>query len=41
VIANNMDAYGGIIKHPTALKDAFEQGQKVIIVLEKLKAQIP
>jgi multimeric flavodoxin WrbA len=41
VIANNMDAYGGINKHPTALKDAFEQGQKVIIVLEKLNAQIP
>jgi multimeric flavodoxin WrbA len=41
VIANNMDAYGGITKHPTALKDAFEKGQKVLIVLEKLKAQIP
>jgi multimeric flavodoxin WrbA len=41
VIANNMDAYGGITKHPTALKDAFESGQKVLIMLEKLKAQIP
>jgi multimeric flavodoxin WrbA len=37
VIANNMDAYGGINKHPTALTDAFEKGQKVISGLEKLK----
>jgi multimeric flavodoxin WrbA len=37
VIANNMDAYGGINKHPIALKDAFEKGQKVICGLEKLK----
>ena len=41
VIANNMDAYGGISKHPTALKDAFEKGQKVIGVLEKLKTRNP
>ena len=41
VIANNMDAYGGISKHPTALKDAFEKGQKVISVLEKLKTRNP
>ena len=34
VIANNMDAYGGITKHPTALKDAFEKGQKVVAVSE-------
>ena len=36
-----MDAYGGISKHPTALKDAFEKGQKVIGVLEKLKTRNP
>ncbi len=39
VIANNMDAFGGISKHPTALKEAFEKGQKVTGVLEKLKAK--
>lgn len=41
IIANNMDAYEGINGHPTALKDAFEKGQKVVAVLEKLKARIP
>ena len=41
VIANNMDAYGGIRKHPTALKEGFEKGQKVTGVLEKLKARAP
>ena len=41
VIANNMDAYGGINKHPTALKDALEKGQILVGVLEKLKAKYP
>ena len=41
IIANNMDAYGGINKHPTALKEAFEKGQTVVRVLEKLNAKIP
>ena len=41
IIANNMDAYEGINGHPTALKEAFEKGQKVVAVLEKLKAKIP
>jgi multimeric flavodoxin WrbA len=41
VIANNMDAYGGITKHPTAMKEAFEKGQKIVSVLEKLKVHIP
>ena len=36
IIANNMDEYKGIKNHPTALKDAFEKGQKVVAVLEKL-----
>ena len=40
IIANNMDAYEGIHRHPTALKEAFEKGQKVVAVLEKLKARI-
>jgi multimeric flavodoxin WrbA len=37
VIANDMDRYGGIIHHPTAVADAYEKGQKVVRVLEKLK----
>jgi multimeric flavodoxin WrbA len=41
VIANNMDTYGGITKHPTALKDAFEKGQKVVAVLDKLHSKSP
>ena len=41
IIANNMDAYGGINKHPTALKEDFEKGQTVVRVLEKLNAKIP
>jgi len=41
IIANNMDEFKGIRNHPTALKDAFEKGQKVVVVLEKLKAKIP
>jgi multimeric flavodoxin WrbA len=41
IIANNMDAYEGITRHPTALKEAFEKGQKVVAVLKKLQAKIP
>jgi len=37
VIANDMDRYGGIRQHPTALLEAYEKGQKVARVLEKLK----
>jgi hypothetical protein len=37
VIANDMDRYGGVKKHPAALKDAFEKGGKVVGVIEKLK----
>jgi multimeric flavodoxin WrbA len=36
IIANNMDEYKGIKNHPTAMKEAFEKGQKVVAVLEKL-----
>jgi multimeric flavodoxin WrbA len=39
IIANNMDKYGGIKKHPTALKDAFEKGQKVVGILEKITSE--
>ena len=38
IIANNMDEYKGIKNHPTALKEAFEKGQKVVAVLEKLNS---
>jgi multimeric flavodoxin WrbA len=41
IIANNMDEFKGIKNHPTALRDAFEKGKKVVAVLEKLKAKIP
>jgi multimeric flavodoxin WrbA len=38
IIANDMDKYGGIKNHPAALADAYEKGQKVVRVVEKLKA---
>jgi multimeric flavodoxin WrbA len=37
IIANDMDQYGGIRRHPTALAGAFEKGQKVVGVLAHLK----
>jgi len=37
VIANDMDRYKGIRNHPTALKEAFEKGQKVAGLLKKIK----
>jgi len=36
IIANDMDRYGGIRQHPTAMDEAFEKGQKVVRVLEKM-----
>jgi hypothetical protein len=36
-----MDEFKGIKNHPTALKNAFEKGQKVVAVLKKLKAKFP
>jgi len=39
IIANNMDEYKGIKNHPTALKDAFLKGQKVVAVIEKLNSE--
>jgi multimeric flavodoxin WrbA len=38
IIANDLDRYGGIRQHPTAMNEAFEKGQKVVSVLEKLNA---
>jgi len=32
-----MDRYNGIKNHPTALKEAFEKGQKVVGVIKKVK----
>ena len=37
IIANDMDRYGGIRNHPTALADAYDKGQKVVGVIEKIK----
>jgi len=34
-----MDEYKGIKNHPTAMKDAFLKGQKVVGEIEKLKSQ--
>jgi multimeric flavodoxin WrbA len=37
IIANNMDRYGGIRGHPTALKEAYEKGIQVVKAIDKLK----
>ncbi len=37
IIANNMDEYGGIRGHPTALTEAFEKGATVVHEVERLK----
>jgi multimeric flavodoxin WrbA len=39
IITNNMDEFKGIKNHPTALRDAFEKGQNVVGVIEKLKTE--
>jgi len=41
IIANNMDQFKGIKNHPTALMEAFEKGQKVVAVLNKLHSRVP
>jgi len=41
IIANDLDRYGGIRQHPTAMNEAFEKGQKVVRVLEKSKPPKP
>jgi len=38
IIANDLDRYGGIRQHPTAMNEAFEKGQKVVRGLGKSKA---
>jgi len=40
IIANNMDQFKGIKNHPTALREAFEKGQKVVAVLNKLHSRV-
>lgn len=37
IIANNMDQYGGIKNHPTALKDAFIKGKEIAELLNSRK----
>jgi multimeric flavodoxin WrbA len=41
IIANNMDQFKGIKNHPTALREAFEKGQKVVGILDKLHTRLP
>jgi multimeric flavodoxin WrbA len=41
IIANNMDQFKGIKNHPIALREAFEKGQKVVAVLNKLHTRVP
>jgi multimeric flavodoxin WrbA len=38
IIANDLDRYGDIRQHPTAMNEAFEKGQKIVRVLKKLNA---
>lgn len=40
IIANDMDRYGGIQEHPTALKDAFSKGEEVVQAIERLKRDL-
>ncbi len=40
IIANDMDRYGGIAGHPTALQEAYEKGRKVVNALETLKKEV-
>ncbi len=40
IIANNMDAFGGVKKHPTALKEASEKGKKVVEVLKGMDTPV-
>ena len=36
IIANEMDRWKGIKGHPTALKEAYDKGEKVARVLEQM-----
>ncbi|WP_292395241.1 flavodoxin family protein [Methanoculleus sp. UBA303] len=38
IIANDLDRYGGIAGHPTALAEAREKGQSVVALLRKMQA---
>ncbi|MCE5338165.1 MAG: flavodoxin family protein [Methanomicrobiaceae archaeon] len=38
VIANDLDRYGGIAGHPTALAEAREKGRSVVALLRKMQA---
>lgn len=39
LIANDMDRYGGIRGHPTALKEAYRRGANMVRVIKKLKKE--
>jgi multimeric flavodoxin WrbA len=38
IVANNMDQYNGIKNHPTALKEAYEKGQKIVREIQAFKS---
>jgi multimeric flavodoxin WrbA len=37
IVANNMDEYKGIRNHPAALKEAFDKGQKTVLLMKEIK----
>jgi putative NADPH-quinone reductase len=39
IIANDMDRYQGIKGHPTAMKEAYEKGEKVVRLIEAMKRE--
>ncbi len=39
IIANDMDRYGGIRGHPTALTEAFDKGNEVVSAIRRLQAE--
>ena len=39
ILANDMDAFGGIKNHPSAMKEAFETGRKVVGELNKIQKE--
>lgn len=41
IIANNMDTYGGIRGHPTALEDAYRKGAAVVGEVRKIRGEEP
>ena len=38
IVANNIDQSNGIKNHPTALKEAYEKGQKIVREIQAFKS---